>query len=1184
MHGVELRQIRRRLGKSQAQLATEVGVDSNTVARWERDEVSIGATAEILIQKLYSQRRRSPSSANSGVVTRDEYHQQILVELGGRLDPEVFEQCAVDLIAQAGVPVVPVVGGGDGGFDGAVTDLETGRPIPLVATTAGNSVGNLKKNLTSAKNGNPNLRWAVFATSRPLSPTKRRNLEQAAADMEVQLVQIYDQAWLAQALYRDPAWCKKLLGLTGKPRALSRFPAGSHHIEGAHLVGRGGAIEWLKRQSGDSLLMGVPGSGKTFLLSSLADELDALFVVDGDRERIANDIRELAPKAVILDDAHTRIGTLRNLLQLRAEFGALDLRIIATTWPGYASAVVKELALSDAAMHELGPIHADEMIDVIKAHGVTGPDRLLALIRQQARGKPGLAGTLAALALAGDTSRVLSGEALLDQFAPPLASMLGDDAMTLLAHFALGGEAGADPERLAARAGESAIAVHSRLVNVAAAGIIHPLNDGRIVIVPEALRVALVKRVFLGHAGPSYRKALDWVANRHDGILTLIRASARGAPLPELWDLLREANSESLWAGYAWLGRQEALYVIESGLCRYEIVAEQGLHYVPEAIIPVLLDEMPEPWPPYGAENHPAVRALREWTVDRGDEFPRDEIALRRTLVLTTRDWWISSKRTHQSVRVMSLALSPTVSVHGLDPGAGTTLTLRSLLLNESVRKAQMELWAVILDLVREAAIVPWEELLSLAASWLQTDGVPEDVADEMRRFSEKILGDLARASEKRPGIQSKLNHRAKAWGFEIDVLLDPLYEAAFSQEGPFTVEEDKRRATRFVSMVDGLRSDILADKLVYMSREREYAGHSGDGFVFSTACQQLAHQVPDLVTFIEDLVARDAGEELIGPFFQQAAAAGHERLGVLISRFLNNPDYESLAVRHLLVNEDTPPPMVADALERAHRYPYMLIGMAELGRLNSEATHRLLAGPDEALATKVAAGHGLMRRAREGDINYDIWRDAVVRSARVVDLGDAHTGWSIKEILKMDPELAKAWLVEWIATGRHWLDMHGDCGEIASGMTSEQRLYILERVEEGPVFGIDGIVRQIIGDDLELFAQVLKMDNLSNYRASLLSGRPDEMWLRKATLAIVAGLGFGEIAQASYRLPMTLSGEESKMWAGWRQDFERLAESDIDDPRVATLLRIAIDGIQEREDAAKAKEAKESILGFGEV
>ncbi len=1183
MRGAELRKIRNRLGMSQVQLAIRVGVDSNTVARWERDEVAIGATAEILIQQLDSQRRRTPAGSVRGGVVLDEYHRNILLRLEEHLNPEAFEQCAVDLIGKTGLRVVPVVGGRDAGFDGSVADADAGRPIPLVVTTSARPADNLKRSLVSANRQYPTLDRAFFATSRSLTPQSRRKLGQVAAQEGVQLMQVYDRAWFAQALYRDPVWCKRLLGLTGRPRALSRFPMSSRQIEGDHLVGRDGAIEWLRSQSGDCLLMGVPGSGKTFLLGSVADELDALFLVDDDREKLANDIRELSPKAVILDDAHARITTLRSIIQLRAEIGADDLRIIATTWPVYASAVVKELALSDATTHELGPLFADEMIEVIKAHGVMGPDRLLALIRQQARGKPGLAGTLAALALVGNTSRVLSGEALLDQFTPSLASMLGDDAMILLAHFALGGEAGADPERLAAHVGESSIAVHSRLANLAAAGIIHPLPDGRIVVVPEALRVALVRRVFLGRASPSYQKALDWIANRHDGILTLIRASARGARVPDLWDLLRTAKSETLWAEFAKLGEREALHVVENGLSRYELVAEQGLHYVPEVMIPLLLNEMPEPWPTYGAENHPAVRALREWIVDRRENFLRDEIVIRRTLVKATRKWRSKSGRTHQAIHVMSLALRPKYRISSLDPGAGTTLTLQSVLHHRNVLKAQMELWAGVLDLVNQAQVVPWELLLSLAGSWLQTDGVPKDVADEMRSFSEMILGDLARATRDHPGLQSKLTHRARAWGFEIDVRLDPLYEAAFPQEGPFTPEANKRRAMQFSRMVEDHTPNELADRLVYLSRERDYAGHSGDGFVFPSACRILAHGMPNIVTFIEDLVARGAGQELVEPFFRVAAAGTTKGFDSLISQFLDNPDFESVALRHHLVNEDTPSPKVADALVRAERYPFMLSNLAELGWLNSEATQFLLSGPDEVLATTAAAGYHLRGRPTEGDSVYGTWRDAVVRSAKTVDIGDAQTGWLIKEILAEDSELAKDWLLEWMASGRHWLDMREDCAAIASGMTPDQRLYILQCIEDRPVIGIDEIVRQLVGNDLELFAQALRMDNLSNYRASLLAGRPDETWLKKATLAIDAGLGLGEIAEASYTLSMMWWGEESKMWAEWRQDFERLAGNEIDDPRVAALIRIAIESISEREGLAKAREARENVLGFGE-
>ena len=49
MNGKAIRRFRQRMGWTQAQLAQEVGVTRNTIARWERDEMGIsGAAAKLL--------------------------------------------------------------------------------------------------------------------------------------------------------------------------------------------------------------------------------------------------------------------------------------------------------------------------------------------------------------------------------------------------------------------------------------------------------------------------------------------------------------------------------------------------------------------------------------------------------------------------------------------------------------------------------------------------------------------------------------------------------------------------------------------------------------------------------------------------------------------------------------------------------------------------------------------------------------------------------------------------------------------------------------------------------------------------------------------------------------------------------------------------------------------------------
>jgi transcriptional regulator with XRE-family HTH domain len=52
MKGSEVRRVRKRLGLTQRAFAVRVGVNPNTVARWERGELTVGSTAAILIRLL----------------------------------------------------------------------------------------------------------------------------------------------------------------------------------------------------------------------------------------------------------------------------------------------------------------------------------------------------------------------------------------------------------------------------------------------------------------------------------------------------------------------------------------------------------------------------------------------------------------------------------------------------------------------------------------------------------------------------------------------------------------------------------------------------------------------------------------------------------------------------------------------------------------------------------------------------------------------------------------------------------------------------------------------------------------------------------------------------------------------------------------------------------------------------
>lgn len=57
MEGNQLRSIRKKLGWTQEQMASELGVAANTIARWERGERGISESRAVLIRKTYAERQ-----------------------------------------------------------------------------------------------------------------------------------------------------------------------------------------------------------------------------------------------------------------------------------------------------------------------------------------------------------------------------------------------------------------------------------------------------------------------------------------------------------------------------------------------------------------------------------------------------------------------------------------------------------------------------------------------------------------------------------------------------------------------------------------------------------------------------------------------------------------------------------------------------------------------------------------------------------------------------------------------------------------------------------------------------------------------------------------------------------------------------------------------------------------------
>ena len=1219
---VDIKALRERLGLTQTELAEAVGVHPNTVARWERGELGISAPMMDRINAV-TNIYRSTTVKRSSAVTLDEHHRAILDALARRLDPETFEACAVALLRRDWPTLVPVRGGGDDGFDGAVADA-AGEPFPLIVTTGEKLVGNFARSLDRAKSKGWKFTRALFATSRRITPGSRGKLNDAARTRGVTLSQLYDQDWFAQSLYREPEWCKRLLGVTGTPAALSLFPATPRPLLGEAVLGRKQEMDWLREQRGDCLLVGEPGAGKTFLLRSLALEGHARFLVDDDRTQIANDLRSLSPAAVIVDDAHVDPDRITKLDQIRSDIKA-EFRIIATSWPGGAATVRSTLKVGIANEKRLDRIDADTMIEIIKSFGIHGPDRLLYMIRVQAAGRPGLAATLAHLFRSGNAEDVLSGESLVDELNRSIGKIVDADALRLLAPFALGGDAGVKQAAVSNRLGKSLFDVSSDLARLGAAGVIRETAGRAVSVQPEPMRWVIVKRVFFDGPGSlDIEPFLDIVEVREDALRTLIGARSRGADVPDLERRLEEASLPKLWSDYASLGASEAQCVLDWHPELIEEVAQATLRNAPERAIPMLLDRLvhkhfgglPErkisqrPIDrvfPGGSSERP-MDELKSWV--NGD--PGDMVHLlerRLTLVRATLNWWKMTRNGPSAIRALCVAMAPGLEYRVTDPGIGNTFSSMSWILSDHELRTLVSYWPAVLDVVKESKHVPWSDLFDLAEAWQNPQWmffppvkIGRTTHSILHDFATDMFVDIADVTRQHPGIQHRIAGLSKT---TLGLNLDPVFEVLVPSQSDDVEDWESQHKVQSDAVNELARRwkdrplEDVASLLVWYEAEARLAGIEIPQLAM--LCDALADRVSDPIAAADSLVSRSLPSSLVKPFLLKARDDGLPGWECFAGQCLTKEEYRWIAAETVLAHRSPPRELLNSALSVASEMPSLDSFLNRLLHVMPETTIReMLQSKVPRVAVATSVGYWVGHREKIPSAIRTMWRQAILRSAweEAEGAGGNHR---LGDILSKDDCLAVDWLVSSLSTSRHFghLRARNLHSRVARSLGLEHRKKVLARLADAEEIRTGfGVIEHLVGGDLDLYRQFLGYENLKSHHLDPLDRAPtwreaetpkkgdvdplveslDSTWRGMALAALDHGYSSQDVLNATIGRLLSWRGAESEMWAKRRRGFEVLL-SDSDD-RIAGIGKSGVEHTKERERYAIDQEKQVAVEG----
>lgn len=1077
---------------------------------------------------------------------RDPFYRQVIERLGAPLDPELFERCAQDLLRQVYPALVPIRGGSDAGMDGAIAD-GLGSAFPLVCTSAKRVLRNLRQSLNRYIKEGGTRRRVVCATSQALTRRRRQNLESEAQRQEFELVQIHDRAAMADLLYGSPKWCKELLNLTGNPPALSIRPVSTRPLIGECLVGREEEAQWLTSTQGDRLLLGQPGSGKTFLLYQLAKENGWLFVTDSDRGRIAEGVRSQSPSALIVDDAHGCPGLLRELRHLREEIGP-DIPLIAASWPGARDEITELLSLSNDRVRELRPLTRPQIQEVLEKAGLTGPDQLIREILNQAEGRPGLAATLAYFCLAGDVRDVVLGDALVRSVGVSFGELIGATAVEMLAAFALGGRAGMSMQAVADGFKRPPADIRRDTNSLAAGGVILEVDGARLAVRPRELGHALVRDVFFsGATALDLEPFLSGIAFVEEVALTVIGACRIGAQVsPQLLrSLVESADSVPVWQSYAWLGPDELQFALDRNPDLLDSLIQPALHHIPELAICRLMESaIGDNRPPHSHPEQP-LRVIKDW-IKRALPGSGEPLRRRRALFQAAREWLESGRDAPVGVAALCESLYPGFEHHSTDPVLGRSVTFTRGLLTAEELDCVAGLWHEVRPILGAVECQEWRSVLNAVENWVYPQrlvlrSIADESRDTIRRNAEVMVRDLVAMAKGCPGALQRIGRYAEDLGLSLELESDATFELLFP---PFrgSWKEDSEELGAEIRRIAAEWAPLEPREIV--ERIARYEGEAASigerGGQSHCLCDEIAANTTQPLEWVRAIVAVPATGHLVAPFLSRAASLqelGWEEVAV---ECVEREPTRAPAVSVILTLAAPPEAVLSVTLRSLNGLVGHVKFLCMGNRVPVPTLERLLDHTDKSVAAQTAIG--IWVADPKGEVPERLrerWRKGIAHCA-------SNEHW-LGEIFEKDPTLASEWLAEQLGNrDSHFYSEDRATETACRVLSTAQRSRLLEVIprDSWPY----EVVAKLIGNDIDLYRQVLAEERLKRLHLAPLITRPDESgWVEKAKVALECGYGIDEVAQAVFQGVQGWCGEESDMWKSWEKAFDAIA-SDPDE------------------------------------
>lgn len=1114
-------------------------------------------------------------------MNHDPLHRKISDALAGSLDGNLFERCAQDLLGDAFPNLAPVVGGSDSGMDGAFGTAD--GAFPLVCTVQEDVIGNFRDNIQTylAKKQGP--KRVVIATSQSLTTAKRRNLEEEAVKLGVTIVNIHDAAYFADRLYRHASWRLQLLGITGDPPALSAFPRVGRFVRPELLVGREQDLEWLQQTQGDLLLVGHPGSGKTYLHQHLAAQGLCLFGVDPSRHRLAESIREQQPSIVVVDDGHIQISLIEDLMHLRAELGA-NFRIHANCWPLHKVNVQRLMRLSINRVRTLEPLRRQEILDLVKKSGISGPDWLLHTLIQQSDGKPGLAVALIESCKTEDISRIWSGEAAAEQLVGNLQLVRREEDRCILAAFAVGGDIGMSFRDVSETLQVPEIKLKQITADLGSGGLIEEVGDDRLQVRPPAIRPVLVRDVFYrGASALSINTLLERSRSTAATAAVLLSAQQRGANIDRalLEAYAQTANNDDIWEHFAWIDEQCALTILGSYPEQVCNAATGLLHYSPGRTLDALLDaDELTLVQQAGAVEHPR-RRIGEWLFPF-DMEPHVTVERRLALIAVLEERVRQGKVGKGESFTWALAeiFQPAFDIARLSPGNNRQIQSIRGVASHAILTEIVALWPRARGLFPHVSNSAAHIFFARLEDWCLPQRLSfhaplsEQTYDLIRQNGRQMLTDILEMPHCNRAWRTRAATISRWAELDLNVTVDQTFDAGFADRdhSQSWEEEEKKRVDELQEVASSLIKRPLDEVLNYLDDIRAEASEFGyrnpNGHLW-IIYHHLSKICKDPWGWFDALVTRKSPSEFVAPFIDRMSNDDLSQYDAALHRLLELPEYQRLAIVRVLRLSNVNQSLISSALTLLDDPELVEHLRPRDSSIPVEVMTRILKHTNPRV--RGAGAMGEWQREPAGTVRHDLeaeWRIAIR------DVEPNH--YALKEIFEQDSVLAFEWLQAQLRANRHMSEHDQAFHAACKAISREQRAQLL-RLFTCKNYS-DECFDLVVGEEINLFAEWLKHHTDEYLRLRPLDCNVGPRWEQMAIQALDSGVSPEELSDHCTSNHWFGFGPLSQRFLELIPAYEALASHA--DPRLRPAGQRGVAWIRANAERELQRERREEIYG----